>query len=108
MKNVPFNHEVTTFVNSLLSHLSDDYAISCIHSHSVSLLISHKKFFINEKWHTWIDYEKFHDLISSGEKFDSLDYIAPTPDWAVFGNECEGFDPEETRVYRKKPDLNSQ
>lgn len=43
------------------------------------------------------DYEK-----SEGKAtFSSLDYMAKTPDWAVFGNEHRGFDPDETRWYRK-------
>jgi tRNA wybutosine-synthesizing protein 1 len=48
------------------------------------------------------DLEKFHDLVQSGETFDSMDYVAPTPQWAVYGDVHQGFDPEETRYYRKK------
>lgn len=105
MKNVPFQHEVIQFVESLMSHLDDQYAIACEHAHSCSLLIAHKKFYINNKWHTWIDYEKFHDLVASGETFNSMDYIAETPEWAVYGSEHLGFDPEMTRVYRNKNTL---
>jgi hypothetical protein len=43
------------------------------------------QFKINGKWHTWIDYDKFHELVSSGRDFKTEDYMAPTPDWATIG-----------------------
>ena len=53
------------------------------------------------KWNTWIDYDRFHDLAKSGEPFSAMDYLAPTPDWAVFGAPEGGFAPYETRHTRK-------
>ena len=38
---------------------------------------------------------------SSGRTFTSLDYVSPTPPWAVFGATEQGFDPSEKRWYRK-------
>lgn len=64
------------------------------------------QFKVNGKWHTWIDYDKFHELVSRYEElkesFSALDYMSPTPHWAVFGAKEQGFDPNETRFYRKK------
>ena len=34
--------------------------------------------------------------------FSANDYMAKTPDWAVFGAKEQGFDPAEERFYRKK------
>ena len=34
--------------------------------------------------------------------FSAMDYMAVTPDWAVFGHSQRGFDPQETRWHRKK------
>lgn len=59
------------------------------------------QFRIGGKWHTWIDYARFHALLAAGQPFDELDYVAPTPEWALFGSEERGFDPVETRVRRK-------
>lgn len=44
-------------------------------------------------------------MMESGvsKAFSALDYVAATPDWAVIGHPQQGFDPEETRWYRKKP-----
>ena len=36
------------------------------------------------------------------ETFSAADYVAPTPEWAVFGHPQQGFDPSETRWHRKK------
>ena len=45
-------------------------------------------------------------MVEEGEEFGVVDYMAPTPDWAIFGDERKGFDPEETRFYRKKKNKN--
>ena len=65
------------------------------------------QFKIDNEWWTWIDYPKFHQLVkecnaSEGAKtFTSQDYMARTPNWAVFGAQEQGFDPVETRFFRK-------
>ncbi|XP_031549192.1 S-adenosyl-L-methionine-dependent tRNA 4-demethylwyosine synthase TYW1-like isoform X2 [Actinia tenebrosa] len=106
MANVPWHQEVVGFVQQLVA-LLPDYELACEHEHSNCLLIAHKKFNIDGDWHTWIDYSKFHELIRDYEdsegkaSFSSLDYMAKTPNWAVFGDEHRGFDPDETRWYRK-------
>ena len=57
-------------------------------------------------WNTWIDYPKFHALerrwVADGTPFCVEDYAAPCPSWAVFGADEDGFDPSDTRVYKKK------
>ena len=63
-------------------------------------------FQIDGKWHTWIDYPKFHKLVTSGEQFSAMDYLAPTPAWAVFGAPEAGFAPYENRHIRKGPKAN--
>ncbi|CAG0921943.1 unnamed protein product [Notodromas monacha] len=107
MENVPWHEEVVTFVKGLVEKLPE-YEIACEHEHSNCVLVAHKKFFRDGKWMTWIDYEKFHELMRSFYEsdgklaFSSEDYMAPTPDWAVFGATEQGFDPAETRTNRKK------
>ncbi|XP_054710868.1 S-adenosyl-L-methionine-dependent tRNA 4-demethylwyosine synthase TYW1-like [Uloborus diversus] len=106
MENVPWHEEVRSFGVKLANYLPD-YEMASEHEHSNCILIANKKFLINGRWHTWIDYEKFHELMkeynnSEGEKtFTSSDYVSPTPSWAVIGSEEQGFDPDETRFFRK-------
>lgn len=108
MENVPWHEQVVDFGKQLLGYLaSDRYELACEHSHSNCILLVDKKFKIDGIWHTWIDYEKFFDLIrehsmeSDEKEFSSLSYIARTPDWAIFGSEEGGFDPEHMRWIRK-------
>lgn len=106
MSNVPWHEEVTGFVKQFADQLPD-YEIACEHEHSNCLLLAHKRFKIDNEWWTWIDYPKFHQLVkecnaSEGAKtFTSQDYMARTPNWAVFGAQEQGFDPVETRFFRK-------
>ncbi|CAC9695996.1 tRNA-YW synthesizing protein, putative [Plasmodium sp. DRC-Itaito] len=104
MKNIPWHEEVYQFAWNLINKkksLSDIYEISCEHKHSCSILIAKKIFKINNKWNTWIDYEKFQQLIKNKEKFNALDYSVQTPDWAIYGSQESGFSPCEKRVYTK-------
>ncbi|KAM3933818.1 S-adenosyl-L-methionine-dependent tRNA 4-demethylwyosine synthase TYW1-like [Leptodactylus fuscus] len=106
MANVPWHEEVVHFVQELADVLPD-YEVACEHEHSNCMLIAHKKFKIDNEWWTWIDYERFQELIRTYEKtggeatFTALDYIAKTPSWALFGSNERGFDPVDTRFQRK-------
>eukprot|EP00939_MAST-03C_sp_MAST-3C-sp1_P002798 g2798.t1 len=107
MKNVPFHEEVCKFSEALVEILGDDrYGIAAAHQHSCLVLVAKTRFRIKGRWHTWINYETFDRLIKryykSGktETFTATDYMAPTPTWAVYGAEEQGFDPNETR-FRK-------
>ncbi|GET85806.1 hypothetical protein, conserved [Leishmania tarentolae] len=78
------------------------YHVACEHEHSCCVLIALDKFFFDGHWHTWIDYERFYELVESGRTdFTSLDYAAVTPAWATYNSKEKGFDPEQTRVVRK-------
>lgn len=106
MQNIPWHEEILSFVQNLVD-LLPDYELACEHEHSNCVLLANKKFKIEGKWHTWIDYTKFHELMkryeaSKGkENFCAEDYMAETPSWACIGSEERGFDPKETRFRRK-------
>lgn len=102
MHNVPFYEEITEFVEALNAALAKrglEYGIAAEHAHSCCVLLASKRFYIDGVWNTLIDYEKFFNLLSSGEDFTPEDYCAPTPEWALWGN--GGFDPADQRVDRK-------
>lgn len=111
MANVPWHQEVVAFVQQLADMLPQ-YEIACEHEHSNCLLIAHTKFKIDEEWWTWIDYERFQELVqayedSGGQQgFSSLDYMAKTPAWALFGAEEQGFDPADIRFQRRNKTKN--
>ena len=126
MTNTPWHHEVIDFTKKLLEELNkirleggDDplpeYDLACEHKHSCSVLLARVDQFAvpdpedptKRKWRTWIDYDKFQELAAKHAadpsfKFGVKDYIADTPDWAVFGANEEGFDPTDNRHRRKQ------
>eukprot|EP01023_Acetabularia_acetabulum_P004903 TRINITY_DN12051_c0_g1_i1.p1 TRINITY_DN12051_c0_g1~~TRINITY_DN12051_c0_g1_i1.p1 ORF type:complete len:659 (-),score=98.37 TRINITY_DN12051_c0_g1_i1:343-2319(-) len=98
MKNVPFHEEVRNFCKALCESVGGQYDLACEHEHSCCILIANKsKFLQHGRWHTWIDYDKFQELVQQGDKFTSNDYMLETPLWATFGAPEAGFDPQETR-----------
>ncbi|GAB5033732.1 trna wybutosine-synthesizing protein 1 homolog [Nannochloropsis oceanica] len=104
-ENVPWHHEVRAFAQAISDRTSGTYEFMAEHAHSCCTLLARKdKFYRDGKWFTWIDYAKFQELIEKFEKdgteFDSADYCAETPSWALKGSPEEGFDPIDTR-YRK-------
>ncbi|XP_045791656.1 S-adenosyl-L-methionine-dependent tRNA 4-demethylwyosine synthase [Trifolium pratense] len=102
MENVPWHADVKAFSEALALKSQGEYEVACEHVHSCCVLLAKtKKFKIDGQWYTWIDYEKFHDLVASGSTFDSKDYMAATPAWAVYGAEEGGFDPAQLR-YKKE------
>jgi len=99
MENAPWHHEVCSYAESISTRLrargiSPTYSIATEHEHSCCVLLAREdKFKIDGSWHTWIDYDKFNGHIQkyyatrgsdNEHKFTSLDYMAPTPAWAVY------------------------
>ncbi|CCH45653.1 tRNA wybutosine-synthesizing protein [Wickerhamomyces ciferrii] len=104
MQNIPFYEECQNFVKNLTNELNKrglGYGIAAEHAHSCCILVGSNQFNINGEWHTHIDYSKFFELLKNGQPFDKLDYIAKTPDWALWGSDSAGFNPEDTRVRKK-------
>jgi len=63
MENIPWHHEVVTFGEKICSYL-DSYGLAAEHEHSNCILLAKRsKFFKDGHWNTWIDYDKFHQLM---------------------------------------------
>lgn len=104
MQNIPFYEECQNFGRNLNEELNNrglGYGIAAEHAHSCCILIGSNQFKVDGEWYTHIDYAKFFELLKSGKPFDKLEYIAKTPEWALWGSEGAGFNPEDTRVRKK-------
>ena len=103
IQHCPYHAEVRAYCEAMAAELGVEYELASEHAHSNIVLIAHTDFKIGGQWHTWIDYDKFAALATSGEPFGRLDYCAPTPEWGVYDPEAAdgGFDPGETRFVRK-------
>ncbi|KMU74518.1 flavodoxin and radical SAM domain- containing protein [Coccidioides immitis RMSCC 3703] len=106
MQNVPFYEEVAAFavaLNDELNRRGLGYGIGAEHSHSCCILLASRRFHVDGKWHTKINYERFFELLerekAEGVSFTPEDYMSETDEWALWGN--GGFDPNDQRVYRK-------
>jgi len=110
LEHVPWHEEAKTFAEAILAQegLTEDYELACEHQHSCIVLLAHRRFKLEGCWNTWIDYDKFHDLVAEGREFGALDYAAPTPPWALYGSREAGFDPRETRVFHNRTKRRAQ
>lgn len=64
MENVPWHADVKAFSEALALKSQGEYEVACEHAHSCCVLLAKtNKFKIDGRWYTWIDYEKFHDLV---------------------------------------------
>ncbi|XP_010942945.1 S-adenosyl-L-methionine-dependent tRNA 4-demethylwyosine synthase [Elaeis guineensis] len=103
MENVPWHSDVKAFSEALAVKSSGEYEVACEHVHSCCVLLAKaSKFKVKGQWFTWIDYERFHELVASGKPFKSEDYMALTPSWAVYGAEEGGFDPDQSRCKKER------
>ncbi|KAG7196095.1 uncharacterized protein KQ657_000107 [Scheffersomyces spartinae] len=108
MQNIPFYDECRLFVEDLCKELQSrglDYEIAAEHAHSCCILMAHTRFKKEGKWYTHIDYPKFFSLLESGDEFTDIDYVLETPEWAYYGSEEAGFNPEDTKFDRKAEKL---
>ncbi|KAI9667778.1 MAG: hypothetical protein M1821_000597 [Bathelium mastoideum] len=105
MQQVPYHVEVRSFVQRLSAVLRDQYGlrygIAAEHAHSCCVLLGDEaRFCKGGTWRTWIDYDRFFELLESGAEFGPEDYVGgATPEWALDGR--GGFDPRDDRVDRK-------
>ncbi|ETN41632.1 uncharacterized protein HMPREF1541_03568 [Cyphellophora europaea CBS 101466] len=102
MQNVPFYEEVVAFAEALdraLLKRGLAYGIAAEHAHSCCILLASRRFEVNGRWNTVIDYDRFFKLLEAGEDFKPEDYCSETAEWALWGN--GGFDPRDERVDRK-------
>lgn len=76
MENVPWHADVKAFSEALALRSQGEYEVACEHVHSCCVLLANtQKFKVNGKWFTWIDYEKFHDLVRSSSVFVLLEFL---------------------------------
>ncbi|GAX81924.1 hypothetical protein CEUSTIGMA_g9352.t1 [Chlamydomonas eustigma] len=103
MQNVPYHVDVREFGQAICNARNGEYGLACEHAHSCCILLARTdRFLIDGRWHTWIDYEKFQQLVRSGKSFTTQDYLAETPAWAEYGSNEAGFDPIQQRVKKER------
>lgn len=102
IRNVPTWERMKAFANRLCETIMDgqSYRIASVHEHSGCILLAQRRFWVDGRVHTWIDFDKFHTALADPAGAQSLapeDYLLPTPDWALPDSPAEGFDPHQQR-----------
>ncbi|XP_058536472.1 S-adenosyl-L-methionine-dependent tRNA 4-demethylwyosine synthase TYW1-like [Ochotona princeps] len=106
ISHISYHRTLAECVRSLVL-LTPCYRLACINLHTNMLIFSSLQFKIDGEWWTWIDYSHFQELIQAyedsngSETFSAQDYMAKTPQWALFGASERGFDPKDIRHQRK-------
>ncbi|MFH1276130.1 MAG: hypothetical protein ABIH82_03385, partial [Candidatus Woesearchaeota archaeon] len=63
-KNMPLHEDIVEFCETLVKYLND-YEIVSEHIPSRVVMLAKKKFNVDREWMTWIDFEKWNELINS-------------------------------------------
>lgn len=143
IRDVPYHKEVRAFCEDMAERLGGRWRPAAEHSHSNCVILARTDtFFVDGRWHTWIDYDRFHSLVKrwqaangsspapaavdsgsaaavtsasgaepavpvvavtsdgSAFSFSAKDYMAPTPEWAVYDAPGGGFSPDDVRFRR--------
>lgn len=99
-QSMPMHEEVVAFSQSL-APLLENYEMMSEHIPSRVVLFAKKKFLVENEWMTWIDFDKYNELVNSDEEFGVEDYWMKTPETFV------GLDPRSktyaTRDLRNDP-----
>jgi tRNA wybutosine-synthesizing protein 1 len=75
---MPFHTDVVKFSKEILEFLPN-YELLMEHIPSRVVLLVKKDFKINEKWMTWIDFDKYNKLVNLGKEFSKFDFVKETP-----------------------------
>ncbi|KPI88514.1 hypothetical protein ABL78_2410 [Leptomonas seymouri] len=102
IKNVPSWEKMKSFASLLCSVIGDGtkYLVASVHEHSGCILLAHQRFAPNGVVHSWIDFDKFDEIMRDPQRAAALvpeDYLLPTPSWALADSPAEGFDPAQRR-----------
>lgn len=105
-ENMPLHEEIVDFSKELSSFLPD-YEIVSEHIPSRVVMLAKKKFKKNREWHTWIDFEKFHDFVKRKEDFTTKDYLSKTPETGLSGKGTLDYMPDNVRkkYLKKHPEI---
>jgi len=82
--HMPWHEEIVEFSKELMKYLPD-YDIVIEHVPSRVVMCAKKTFKKNDKWFTWIDFNKWYELVNSNKDYDKYDFLKQTPQIGLSG-----------------------
>ena len=95
-ENMPLHEDIVKFSRVLLKHLPN-YEIVSEHIPSRVVMFAKKKFKFGDTWFTWLNFDKWHSLVNSGEEFTAEQYSIRTPEVGLSGKGTIDNMPAEVR-----------
>lgn len=83
-KNMPLHEEIVGFTKKLVDKLPG-YDIVSEHIPSRVVMVAKKKYKKDDKWHTWINFKKFHELANNRVEIKTEEFLLPTPQTGLSG-----------------------
>jgi tRNA wybutosine-synthesizing protein 1 len=100
VEDMPWHEEIVNFTKELMNYLPS-YEIVTEHVPSRVVMCAKKEFKQNGKWQTWIDFDKWHELINGEKDFDKFDFLKETPQVGLSGRIIKS-EVEEKQKYKKE------
>jgi tRNA wybutosine-synthesizing protein 1 len=97
---MPWHEDIVEFTKEIIKYLPD-YKIVTEHIPSRVVMCARKDFKRNGRWYTWIDFDKWNQLVNSGKDFDKYDFLKETPQVGLSGREIKK-EVEAKQDYKKK------
>ncbi|MFC2134550.1 4-demethylwyosine synthase TYW1 [Bacteroidota bacterium] len=83
-ENMPLHEYMVEFSKKLVKHMPD-YEIASEHIPSRVVMLAKKSFKKNGKWHTWINFRKFHEMFEEGKEIITEEFLRVTPQTGLSG-----------------------
>lgn len=78
-ENMPLHEEIVEFSKELKKYL-EDYEIVSEHIPSRVVMLAKKKYHVGDTWFTWINFDKWTELVQSGKEFTADQYSIRIPE----------------------------
>lgn len=105
-ENMPLHEEIVLFSKKLVKSLLG-YEIVSEHIPSRVVMLARKKFKIDGQWHTWIDFEKWSELVKKSDNFTPEQYLKLTPNTGLSGKGTIDNAPKhvQERIRKERPEI---
>jgi len=97
IENMPMYEDVVKFSRDLAKEL-EDYDLVSEHIPSRVVLMAQKKFYKDGRWMTWIDFDKFAELVNQGKDPMPAEFLRPTPRTGISGKTTKDYFEEKNMV----------